>query len=175
MKIIVASTNPVKIEVARQAFLHVFPHKDAKIIGVSTDSGVPDQPFDDQILLGAQNRLRHIIQTNPEADYWISQEGGLYHEGNRLFNRAWILVSDRDGTIGRSSTASFYIPLKVAEYIALGDELGTASDKFFRTTNSKQKGGAISSVTNGLIDRTAYYLDSAIIALCQVVHKDWYV
>ncbi|MEI7653104.1 MAG: DUF84 family protein [bacterium] len=110
MKIIVASTNPVKIEVAKQAFLHVFPHKDPTIIGVSSDSGVPDQPFDDQVLQGAQNRLKNIIEAHPRADYWISQEGGL-----------------------------------------------------------------ISNVTDKCIDRTAYYLDSAIIALCQVVHKDWYV
>lgn len=174
MKVIVASTNPVKIEVARQAFLQVFSHEDPKIIGVSSESGVPDQPFDDQVLRGAQNRLKNIIEAHPQADYWISQEGGLYHEGDSLFNRAWILVRDRDGAIGKSSTASFYTPSKMVEYIKLGDELGTASDKFFHTLNSKQKGGAISTITDGLIDRTAYYLDSAIIALCQVVHKDWY-
>ena len=170
----VASTNPVKIEVAKQAFQHVFPHENKELVGVPSDSGVPDQPFDDQVLQGAQNRLKNIIETHPQADYWISQEGGLYHEGGRLFNRAWILVRDRDGAIGKSSTASFYIPTEITEYVMSGDELGTASDKFFHTLNSKQKGGAISTITDGLIDRTAYYLDSAIIALCQVVHKDWY-
>jgi inosine/xanthosine triphosphatase len=175
MKVIVASTNPVKIEVARQAFLQVFPHEDPKIIGVSSDSGVPDQPFDDQVLRGAQNRLKNIVETHPQADYWISQEDGLYHEGGRLFNRAWILVRDRDGAICKSSTASFYTPTKITEYVMSGDELGTASDKFFHTLNSKQKGGAIAMLTGGFMDRTAYYLDSAIIALCQIVHKDWYV
>jgi len=174
MKVIVASTNPVKIEVARLAFTKVFPNDTIEIIGVKSDSGVPDQPFDDETFLGAQNRLKYIQNTNPDADYWISQEGGLHNEGLRMFNRAWIIVCDKEGTIGKSSTANYYIPTQMADLIRNGDELGTANDIFFNTQNSKQKGGAVACLTDGLIRRTEYYEHSAIIALTQVVHKEWY-
>lgn len=30
-------------------------------------------------------------------------------------------------------------------------------------------------MTNNLITRADYYLDSAIIALCQIVHKEWFI
>ncbi len=34
--------------------------------------------------------------------------------------------------------------------------------------------GAIGHITEGIINRTDYYLPAAIIALCQVKNKHWY-
>ena len=104
----------------------------------------------------------------------ISQEGGLHREGGRLFNRAWITTCDKNGFVSESSTAQFYIPKKVAEYVERGMELGDADDKFFSTINSKQGLGSIGNLTDGLIDRAEYYLQSAIITLSEIKHKDWY-
>ncbi|MCA9389412.1 MAG: inosine/xanthosine triphosphatase [Candidatus Magasanikbacteria bacterium] len=175
MKVIVASTNPVKIEVAKQAFEQVFPNERIEVMGAKSHSGVPDQPFDDETLLGAENRLKDIQTTYPDADYWIAQEGGLHNEGSSFYNRAWIIISDKDGAKSKASTANFYIPKTIAEYVRQGDELSVASDKFFNTENSKQKSGGIAFLTDGLINRTSYYVQAAIIALSQLKHKDWYI
>ena len=51
---------------------------------------------------------------------------------------------------------------------------GHAADKFFNGENLKQGIGAIGYLTDGLIDRTAYYLPAAIIALSALKHKEWY-
>lgn len=138
--VIIASKNPVKIQVAERAFAAVFPDEEFEFIGVASQSKVPDQPFNEETFLGAQNRLAFIKNEFPNADYWISQEGGVFNEGDTLYNRAWIMVQDKDGFIGKSSTASFYPPKQVAEYIKQGDELGTAAINFLtQQIQSKQQ------------------------------------
>ncbi len=174
LKIICASQNPVKIEVAKRAFETVFPGVEIEVFGVKTNSAVADQPFGDDTRRGAENRLQEIRTNYPNGDYWIAQEGGLYNENNAMFSRNWIVVADSGGTIGTSSTPSYYIPTKVAELVRQGHELGTACDIVFGTENIKQKGGAIALVTNNLIGRAEESLQPAIIAICQVLNKDWY-
>ena len=174
-KVVIASINPVKVKVAEKAFKAVFPNEKFEFIPFKSESGVPDQPMDDQTIKGVRNRLLFIKKKYPDADYWISQEGGLFKEGKRLFNRAWIAVCDKEGFVGQSSTPSFYIPAGIKKHIDNGMELAHAHDKFFGTVNSGQTIGAVGHLTDGLIDRAEYYLPSAIIALSEVKHKDWYI
>jgi inosine/xanthosine triphosphatase len=174
-KVIVASENPVKLNVTKKAFSALFPNEEFEFVAIKSDSGVSDQPINDDTLKGALNRLRFIKTKYPEADYWISQEGGLYTEDNRYFNRAWIAVSDQTGYIAKASTASFYLPTKITEYINQGLELGDANDKFFSSINSKQGMGAVGHLTDGILDRENYYLPAAVIALSELKHKDWFI
>ncbi len=44
----VASTNPVKIEVAKRAFATVFPLETFEFIALKSESGVPAQPMNDE-------------------------------------------------------------------------------------------------------------------------------
>ena len=172
--VIIASKNPVKIDVAKRAFSAVFPSETFQFEAVKSESGVGDQPMDEETRHGAQNRLKYILQQRPDADFWISQEGGLHREGERLFNRAWIVVTDKTGLVTESSTAQFYLPTEITSYIKQGMELGTATDKFFNTVNTKHGVGAIGYLTDGIIDRAEYYLPAAIIALSELKHRDWY-
>ena len=166
--------NPVKIKVAEKAFKAVFINEDFEFIGVVSDSGVYDQPMNADTKLGALNRLNFIKTKHPDADFYISQEGGLFDDGERLFNSAYIVVSDNLGFTAESFTPNFYLPKKITEYVKQGLELGDASDKFFNSSNSKQGVGAIWHITDGLMTREEYYLQAAIIALSEVKHKDWY-
>ena len=66
--VIVASTNPVKVEVARRAFATLFPHEQFDFVPVSAPSGVPDQPYEEDTRKGAEQRLAHIKMTHPERE-----------------------------------------------------------------------------------------------------------
>lgn len=172
--VIVASNNPVKIEVARLAFAAVFPDETFEVSGVQSQSGVPDQPMEDETRQGALNRLAFVKKMHPDADYWSAQEGGLFRDGEHLAERAWIAMGDKEGTITEASTASFHIPIELGKLVLSGLELGDASDKFFSASNSKHGIGAIGYITDGVINRTQYYLPAAIIAVSQLKHKEWY-
>jgi inosine/xanthosine triphosphatase len=173
--VVVASANPVKVTVAKRAFAAVFPDEQFDFIEMKSESGVPDQPMGDEARQGAQNRIRYIQKQHPHADFWIGQEGGLCQEGDRLFARAWIAVLDQTGFMAESSTAQFYLPKKIVDDITAGMELGNATDKFFATVNSKHGLGAVGYLTDGIIDRTEYYFQAAIVALSEIKHKAWYV
>ena len=172
--VIVASENPVKVAVATRAFTSVYPDELFTFVPVKSVSGVADQPVDDETKHGAHNRLAYIKNLHPEADFWISQEGGVCTDGDRLFNRAWIMVADSNGNEAASSTSSFYLPTAITKQVQAGIELGTASDQFFATVNSKQSIGTTGYITDGLLPREDYYLHSAIIAVSQVKHHEWY-
>jgi inosine/xanthosine triphosphatase len=172
--VIVASENPVKVAVAKRAFSSVYPNEEFEFVAIKSQSGVPDQPVNEQTEQGALNRLAFIKSQYPEADFWMSHEGGVCEEGDTLYNRAWIAVSDKGGYVAKSSTAQFYLPKKIVEYMKGGMELGDANDAFFNSKNSKHGISAIGYLTDGLITREDYYLQTAIIALSEVKHQEWY-
>jgi inosine/xanthosine triphosphatase len=172
--VIVASKNPVKVNVAKRAFAAVFPDEEFDFIEMKSESGVPDQPMGEEARQGARHRLQYIQKQHPDADFWIGQEGGLCREGDRLFARAWIAIMGKTGFMAESSTAQFYLPEKIAEYVRGGMELASATDAFFNSVNSKHGLGAVGYLTDGLVDRTEFYLPAAIIALSELKHKDWY-
>jgi len=175
-KIVVASMNPVKCQVAELASRQVF--KESVLCrGIAVDSKVPSQPFNGQVLNGAHNRLLAARAADQEADIWISMEGGIFndvHDGNKLFNQAWILATDKSGFIAKSLTASFLIPTRVAALVLAGKDLAAATDEVFCTENCNESKGCIHFVTDRLISRMELYLPSVIIALTQLKHKEWY-
>ena len=79
MKILIGTKNPGKIEGAKRAFSHYF--KDIEIEGKAVDSEVGDQPFDEDILKGARNRVKNLKkyakENNLTADYYVAVEGGI--------------------------------------------------------------------------------------------------
>lgn len=174
-QVIVASENPVKVRVAERAFALVWPEEEFSFTGAASVSGVPDQPYGEETKEGALNRLEFVKANFPQADYWISQEGGLGREDARLFNRAVIMVADRGDYIGRATTASYFLPRPIEQLLAKGLELGAAADQFFSSVNSKQGIGTIGFLTDGLLNREDYYLEAAIIACSELKHKEWYV
>jgi inosine/xanthosine triphosphatase len=173
-KVIVASQNPVKINVAKRAFSAVFPTEEFEFVAVKSASGVPEQPLEDETRQGAESRLQFVKEQYPEADFWISQEGGVFRDGKSLCNRAWVMVSDQSGFIGISSTPHFYLPKNIVENIGKGLDLSEAGDLFFSTHNTGQSSGVIGHITEGCIDREEYYLPAAMIALSELKHREWY-
>jgi len=165
----VASKNPVKQEAVKQAFEVLFPEIKLQISGFSTDSGVSDQPSTDaETYQGARNRVDFIRRYYPGADYWVGIEGGIdYHEGQaEAF--AWVVIQSRERT-GKARSCSFQLPDRVDQLLKEGYELGEANDQVFREANSKQKGGAVGSLTNGAVTRTALYVQPVKLALIPMI------
>ena len=171
--IIVASKNPVKIRSIQQAFEEVF-NDQFLIEGVSTESGVSDQPIGDtETYQGAVNRIEAIKKHHPNAHFWASIEGGIELKGNQFYCMAWIIIHSMDGA-GESRVASFPLPSTVCELLHQGMELGDATARYFNEPNSKQRMGVVGILTNGHIDRTSYYVHAAKLALIPLVNKHLY-
>jgi len=164
--VIVASLNPVKISAVNEGFTRMFPDQTFTVSGVSTASGVPDQPFsDEETLRGARNRVNNARALYPEADYWVGVEGGVMNDSGLLQSFAWIVVEGQEGQVGKARTSAYYLPEETAKLVRSGMELGPAEDQIWGRTNSKQKNGSVGLLTGDVIDRKAYYVQAVILAL----------
>ncbi|MBI2053346.1 MAG: inosine/xanthosine triphosphatase [Candidatus Sungbacteria bacterium] len=174
-KIIVASTNPVKIAAARAGFVSMFPGEPVEVRGISVTSGVSDQPRSDaEVFQGAWNRAHGASSAAMDCDFAIGIEGGVEdkHDGMEAF--AWTVVRSRHGVCGRARTGAFLLPPRVAELIRQGKELGEADDIVFGRTNSKQENGAIGILTDNAIDRAKFYADAVALAFIPFKNEHLY-
>ena len=165
LTLVIASTNPVKIQAAVNGFQRLFPGSELNVITSAVPSEVRHQPMsDEETLRGALNRSANAQATHPHADYWIGIEGGIQSIGPEMTTLAWIVVRSKQ-TIGKGRTGTFFLPPAVVELIRQGKELGEADDIVFGRSNSKQENGAVGLLTDNVIDRAQLYEHAMILAL----------
>ena len=173
--LIVASTNPVKVEATRLGFQQMFPDMALEVKTVSVPSGVKDQPISsEETLQGALNRARAAARLMPEGDYWIGIEGGIEDLGHEMAAFAWVVIYTHELT-GKGRTGTFFLPPEIVTLIRQGKELGEADDIVFQTNNSKQANGAIGILTGNVIDRTSLYQHAVILALAPFKNRRLYL
>lgn len=147
-------------------FERMFPDEEFVVEGAAGDSGVSDQPVSDaETCQGAYNRVVNARKAVPEADYWVGLEGGIEAQEAEMKAYAWVVVQSRSGQTGKGKTGVYFLPSKVAKLVRDGEELGTANDMVFGTSNSKHTSGAVGLLTHELIDRAGYYAEAVIFAL----------
>ncbi|MCB9274453.1 MAG: inosine/xanthosine triphosphatase [Lewinellaceae bacterium] len=173
MLAIVASTNPVKQRATLLAFQEAFG-PDIEVKGVSVASGVSHQPLSDvETFRGAQNRARNARDKAPGASFWVGIEGGVADTelGMEAFGWAVIYSENAEG-LARSNT--FFLPPAAALAIRAGGELGPIMDELFGQHDTKQKGGAIGLLTNGIFSRQDLYQQMVLLALIPFLQPDLY-
>ncbi len=152
----VGSLNPVKIAAARAVIAHLFPA--AEVRGVAVPSGVPDQPYGDDVTrLGAANRAR-AARAAIGAKYGIGLEGGVVEEADgSLRTCAWAAVATEDGRVSFGGSLVMTLPPAVAALVRSGMELGPAMDRLTGKSNIKHAEGVVGILTRGAISRQAAY------------------
>ncbi len=174
-KIVIASKNPVKINATINGFQKMFPKETFEIESVSVFSGVNDQPKNDsETFQGAWNRSENASQEVTSASFWVGIEGGIEEKDFDMEAFAWIVIKSTGGKFGKSRTATFFLPPKIAELIKQGKELGEADDIVFGRNNSKQENGAVGILTDDVVDRTKYYTQAVVLALIPFKNEQLY-
>ncbi len=173
-RVVVGSKNPVKVGCTREAFFKAFGGE-WEVEGVDAHSDIPAQPrSDSETLLGARNRATHAKNLLPEADFWVGIEGGVDEDPVGMYVFAWIYVMHHSGKCSQSKTGTFYLPPPVVALIQEGVELGHADDLIFQAQNSKQKGGSVGLLTQGLVTRETYYQQAMVLALIPFLNETLY-
>ncbi|EOV9227269.1 inosine/xanthosine triphosphatase [Vibrio parahaemolyticus] len=167
-KVVIASLNPAKINAVKSAFQSAFPQQAFEFVGISVPSEVADQPMtNEETHRGAVNRVNNAKVEMPTADFYVGLEAGI--EGNVTF--AWMVI-ESDTHRGESRSASLMLPPEVLAQLADANELGDVMDKVFGTENIKQKGGAISLLTQNQLTRSSVYHQALILALIPFTNPD---
>ena len=167
MLILVGSKNPVKIESVNEAFLNYFPHREVR--GIEVNSGVPEQPVNDDTFLGAKNRADALFLLNKTsglgADFMVGIEGGIMKICDNWFSFGCICIINKDGKSAFGTSSHFPLPEQIINELLKGIELGKVIDNLTNQQNSKQKTGAIGFLTKNIITRRDLYTQGIITAL----------
>jgi inosine/xanthosine triphosphatase len=171
--IAIGSTNPVKIAAARAVLAPLAVH--ATIDGIAVASTVPDQPVgDDETIRGAIARA-HAARAAMNAEIGVGIEGGVVAEADGgMRTCAWAAIVDAHGTTGVGGSLAMALPLRVAEMIRGGVELGHAMDVLIGAHDTKRGAGAVGILTAGLVDRQRAYEVLVTYAVARFVTPELY-
>ncbi len=174
LRVVVGSTNPVKIAAVRAVLARVRP--EVEVFGVSVASGVPDQPFGDtETIRGAETRARRALEQSGVA-LAVGLEGGVVEEvDGTLRTCAWAVAIGADGARGVGGSLAMPLPTAVATRVRGGMELGHAMDEVAHTVGTKHGRGAVGILTAGLIDRQSAYETLVTYALARWLAPDYFV
>jgi inosine/xanthosine triphosphatase len=172
MKVAVGTKNPVKITAVTTHIHHIWPK--ANIISVSVPTGVSEMPMsDDETIRGATNRAiaaRKAI----DAELGIGLEGGVHPHNGGLILHGWVVIVDRNGRQGIGGAARLPLPQAITTRILAGEELGPVMDDILNDHNTRQKGGAVGALTNGLAVRGDAFALAVAYALAPFVSPALY-
>lgn len=172
MLVAIGSRNPVKLAATRAGFRAVWPDVSWTFAAIDVSSGVPDQPMsNEESICGARNRAA-AAQARCAAAYGVGIESGLTEIAGTWFSTGWVVIVDRDGREGISSSMVRPVPLPSLALVRQGMELGHANDQVFGKTNSKQATGMIGLLTNDILTREGVFRDAVISALTRFLHPE---
>lgn len=173
MKVIVGSNNPGKIEGIKLAFSEYF--KEFEIEGIKVESDVPNEPVNEQIYIGASNRVENVRkiveEQGKEADFYVAIESGIT---NKLGEWAIInvaVIEDKNGFRSFGTSAGFPVPEKYVEEI-INTDLGKVMDKIFDEEELRKGKGGINLLTKGKITRIDLTRQAFIMALTKFINDE---
>lgn len=173
MIIAVGSTNPTKIRPVKAVFAKHF--KNVVVKGVSVDSGVDDQPMnDDEMYKGALNRAKRALSKVKGAVYGVGIEGGLHKYTYGWFERSLVVIVNKKGDIGVGSSGGLALPDRIIKRIHEGKNLEEAVDELFGTHKVGEGIGMFGLMTDNVVTRAAGMKHGIAFALARFLHTDLY-
>lgn len=174
MKVLMGTKNPGKIEGARRALQRYFD--DVDIQGIPTDSEVGEQPVNEDIYIGAKNRVKNLKkyakENNITADLFISSESGIYDSLGRWLITNIAVIEDNNDFESYGTSASFPVPERLVQDI-IDTELSKVMDKvFFKDEERHNQGGAIQNITHDVVSRLDLTESAFIMALTKYINGD---
>ena len=173
MKILMGTKNPGKIEGAKLAFEKYFDN--VEIEGIGVDSDVSNQPLNNEIFLGAKNRVKNLKkyakENNIEADFYIASEAGITNLLGDWIDINAVVIEDSKGFQSVGTSQGFPIPNRYIEEIKQ-TELGKVMDKLFEGKELGKGKGGINFLTKNAVTRIELTKNAFVMALISHINGD---
>ena len=173
MKVLIGTKNPGKIEGAKQAFERFFDQ--VEIEGISVSSDVSEEPVNDEIYLGAKNRVNNLIEyakkNNIDSEYFLGIESGITNVLGKWCIINIAVIKDKNGYESFGTSSAFPVPDKYVEEI-INTDLGKVMDKIFKQNDLRSTKGGISFLTHDIITRIDLTREAFIMALTKFVNNN---
>jgi inosine/xanthosine triphosphatase len=169
---VVGSTNRAKVEAVRRTLARFAP--ECVVESIDVPSGVGDMPLGEAaIRAGALARARTALERT-DAEIAFGLEGGAVLDGDRAWLTGHVIALARDGRLGEAAWGRMLLPVKAAERVRAGVELGDVIDDLFGAKESKRQAGAIGLLTDGAVSRTDAFADHVAMACAPFLHPELY-
>ena len=173
MKILMGTKNPGKIEGAKQAFERYF--EDVQIEGISVESNVGDQPINEEIFIGAKNRIKNLKEyaknNNIKPSFFIASEAGITNLLGEWIDINAVVIEDSNGFQSVGTSQGFPIPNRYINEIK-ETELGKVMDKIFNGQKLGRGKGGISFLTKDEVTRIDLTKNAFIMALTSHINGE---
>ncbi len=176
VRVAVGSANPVKVAAVEQEFAS-FLHCPIAVEGHGVESGVPEQPREDETLAGARHRATAAFAAWPEADYAVGVEAGLNQDpaGGAWYDVQACVVQDRLGDETDGWGPAFRYPDWVTKRALQGEMISDIVGPVAGDPRIGGTTGAIGYLSDGRMDRTELTRIAVRMALVPRVRRHLYV
>lgn len=176
MKVLIATKNQGKIEGAKRALANYFDN--LEIEGIPVESNVGEQPVNNEIYIGAKNRVRNLKEyakeKNIKADLYLSIESGINNSLGRWMITNIAVIEDNNDFESYGASPSFPVPDRLVEDVINTDLSQVMNTIFEKDEERHNKGGGIQLLTHNKISRIDLTEMAFIMALTKYVNgSDW--
>ena len=174
VRVAVGSDNPVKIEAVKVAAMRLFG--DADVRGYAVQSGVADQPFEDETWEGARTRARLALARWPEADFGVGIEAGLFDTPaiGGLVDVQACVVLDHAGRFTYGHGPGFSYPADISEELRKGATVGDVLGRVSGIHDIGKKEGAVGYLARGHVTRTQLTEPAVLMAFLPRLRPELY-
>jgi len=177
LRIIVAvgSANPVKVTAVDSVFRRAFIDRKLAVDGIPVDSGVPDEPFGEDVINGAINRAENALSES-KAHFGVGVEAGLFRSKHLddYFAVQYCAIVDRGGRITLGHGPGFQLPRSVIADVERGRTIEEAMVPITGRKGNRRKEGAVGHLSKGILLRRRLTETAVISALIPRINRELY-
>ena len=174
MKVLIGTKNQGKIEGAKRALQNYFEEID--IQGIPVESNVGEQPVNDEIYIGAKNRVKNLKvyarENGIEADLYLSIESGINNSLGRWMITNIAIIEDNANFESYGSSPSFPVPDRLVQEI-IDTDLSQVMNKLFVEDHERHnRGGGIQLLTHNKVSRIDLTQMAFMMALTKYINEE---
>ena len=174
MKVLIATKNQGKIEGAKRALEKYFDN--IEIQGISVKSDVSEQPVNDEIYIGAKNRIKNLKkyakEKNIKSDLFLAIESGINNYIGKWMISNVAIIEDNENFESCGTSPSFPVPERLVKDI-IDSEFSQVMNKIFGKDEERHnEGGGIQLLTHNRISRIDLTEMAFIMALTKYINEE---
>lgn len=170
----VGTGNQVKVQAAERAFGRWVPEVTTEAVDV--DSGVPEQPYDEEGPRGALARARAALEDASEAGLGVGIEAAIVTEepSGQQLDVQYCAIVDQQGRVTTGAGPGFAYPPGVLDDLEEGATVGEAFEALTGRADVGEQEGAIGVLTRSGATREELTEWAVIAALVPRLRPEWY-
>jgi len=175
LKVVVGSTNPVKVSAVRMVLRRALPGRSIDVRGVAVSSAVPSEPYGRDVINGAIQRAQTAIEKR-EAHLSVGIEAGLFwcEHLQDYMDVQYCAIIDRGERITLGHGPGFQYPPGIMSRVRDGRTVGQAMAELSGIEQIGRQQGVVGYLSKGMMVRKRLTETAVIAAMLPRLNSELY-